>query len=195
MTIQATPLKVLGYVASKLNEVSDDNDSSDSSILSVKELTASNTQHLAFSWEDTDKNLYVAKGGICGRLPYEVVFEFDASVDTDKLAVGTHVLRSTGVPKNFVATNLKFWVDTVFASGGSATVAFGLETTDDNILLVATAIGTMGTAGGHLGTCVQTDPTKWSAKTAAADEIDMIVATAALTGGKCIGFVQGFIRA
>lgn len=195
MVEQATPLAVVAYVATDFGQISDQNDADDATILSILELTQSNVSHLAFAWNDIDKALYVAKGGIVGRIPTQVVFEFDAAVDTDKLIVGTHTLRSTGVPKNFVATNLDYWVDTLFTTGSSQTMAFGLLTTDDNILLNATATGTAGTAGGHKGTCLQQTASTWSVKTAAADEICMIIGTAAIAGGKCIGWVNGFVRA
>lgn len=125
-----------------------------------------------------------------GRLDWsEIVAEYDSTA-TGMATVGTH---SFGPKLPDGAIVQPKWVKTLtgagFTSGGSATVAFGVETDGATGILSATAVGSMPSAGARAA-ATSTAPTAYIATTAADRRLLATIATAALTGGKarvCVG--------
>lgn len=107
---------------------------------------------------------------------------YDFAVDGG--AVGDiDLTSSTQIPANAVVLGGFIEVDTILASGGSATVALKTEGAAD--LLAATAFGSSpwSTTGRKSIIPVFTGAT--TVKTTAARKLQATIATAALTGGAC----------
>lgn len=119
-------------------------------------------------------------GQVQASLP---VFFYKYDFATDGGAIGAITLRGVG---KLAAKNALFyagtWVNTALTSGGSATVSIGCAGSAAN-LLAATAIGTMGTAGGHALIPIQATPSTWVDSGSTDQDVTITIATAALTAG------------
>lgn len=112
------------------------------------------------------------------------VGEYDFAVQGG--AISTITLTSTSslgnaVPNGAVIHGGYIEVDTILASGGAATVAVGLESTND--LLAATAFGSAPWSSTGRKVIIPVGAAT-SVKSTASRAITITIATAALTGGK-----------
>lgn len=100
---------------------------------------------------------------------------------TDGGAVSTITLRGDTIPSGAIVTDVFMQVNTALTSGGSATVAVGIETTSDVQSAAAYSGAPWSTTGAKRTTFVSTTA---PITTTAARSITATVATAALTAGK-----------
>jgi hypothetical protein len=108
------------------------------------------------------------------------------SFATDGGAVSTITLRGAGalggqVPSGSIIIGGYIEVDTILASGGSATVAVGLESTTD--LLAATAFGSAPWSSTGRKSVIPVGTGVTTVKATASRSITITIATAALTAG------------
>lgn len=101
-------------------------------------------------------------------------------------AVGAVVVGANLIPANALVVRGMVHVDTAVLSGGSATVALGLETATD--ILAATAKASL-TLAAKLDT-VPVGTAATAVKTTAARGLTVTVGTAALTAGKITVFLE-----
>ncbi len=102
------------------------------------------------------------------------VFNYDFAVDAG--AIGTLVLGEDSIPAGWYVTRVNALVEASLTSGGSATVALGVNTNGD--LVTAAAFG-----GFLINTSVNSYPAVSPKKTAAGG-LRMTIAGATITAGK-----------
>jgi len=107
---------------------------------------------------------------------YTEVFEYDFANDTG--AQGTYSLGKFG-HKTLVRNGVVF-VETACTSAGSATVAVGTSTADDDAFLDATS----GAVANLVDDAVLVETTGTNLVVAADETLDLVIATADLTAGK-----------
>jgi len=107
---------------------------------------------------------------------------YDFSVDGG--AIGGMSLTGDNIPDNATITRAWYEVITAFTSGGAATVAFGVSVHDTTGLKAATAYNDASYAVGYGDMIPDGTATNFTTKTTGRRDIWMIIAGAALTGGK-----------
>ena len=172
--------KITGAITNNISQIDDDNESSESTITSLKEVAASNPREMIINFDDTSKRLSVLKNGSLYNLKPYCVAEYDFDVDGG--AIGDISLRGSQLPANAVVTDVNVYWETA-AAGATATVAYGVTGATTGIE-TATAITTAATAGLHKTDVDPTDATTFVDKDSSERSFTMSIGTAALTAGK-----------
>lgn len=111
------------------------------------------------------------------------IYVYKYNFATDGGAVGAITLKGVGkvAAKNAI-TKGQLWWSTAGTSGGSATLSFGCAGSAVN-LLAATAIATIGAAGGKAMIPIEATVATWVDTGATESDVTMTIGTAALTAG------------
>lgn len=129
--------------------------------------------------------------GAIGRGVPGGLYEYDFAIDGG--AVGSIPLRPIGssksLPNNFVVLNTVLEILTVLNSGGSATAALQINAAGDVVTATAFGSAPWSTTGRKAGAITAAAS---SVKTTAVRAPTLVVATAALTGGRFRLFVSGY---
>lgn len=141
---------------------------------------AQDGEKVAFGFDSNNKHLAVAHAGDVVELGCRGKWYYDFA--TDGGAVGTVTLRGPKLPAGAVITKAYSYYTTAATSGGSATVAYGVETDDATGIEGATAIGTAATAGAH-DTDVDGTASTFTTITTAERDLILTIGVAALTAG------------
>ena len=172
MTLQRTNTFPYTFKATEQGDITGTSDSIDS--------IGNGGDKVVTGFDTTNAIVGVSTGGLTVELGKRGYWYYDFA--TDGGAVGTVTLRGPKLPTGAVITKAYSYYTTAATSGGSATVAYGVESDDATGIEGATAIGTAATAGAH-DTDADGTAANFTTITTAERDLILTIGTAALTAG------------